>query len=449
MYAIIDVETTGLKADSEKIIDIAILLHDGRQVTDEFQSLINPERYIPANITRLTGITNDMVEGAPKFWEVAKDIVLMTQGRTFVAHNVNFDYRFIRKEFFELGYTFTRQKLCTVQLSRKLLPGKKSYSLGNICRDLGFDLADRHRAYGDARATALLFTRLMATGDQGKDKSSPAAVSDLEIIRNLPEKTGVYYFLNNLGDILYIGKSKHIRSRILSHFQDAHNRRSQNMLEQIHHITYEATGSELIALLKESHEIKQYQPPFNRRQRRESNDFGIYYDYDASGYIRLQVRRNKDDHHLLAVFSSYRQARAFLFDLCNKYDLCQKLCGLYESAGACFYYHVGQCAGACHGEEEPEAYNQRAMSAVENLHLAHSNFFIVEPGRKPREMAVVKIEDNQYKGYGYLEDLDPWQHIELLHDVIQPFPDNRDVQRILRNYLQMDVHFHIIPYQPQ
>jgi len=446
MYAIIDVETTGLKAATQKIIDIAIVLHDGRKVVDEFQSLINPERNIPANITRLTGITNDMVEEAPKFWEVARDIVLMTRDKTFVAHNVNFDYSFVRKEFSELGYLFKRRKLCTVQLSRKLLPGKKSYSLGNICQELGCDIEDRHRAYGDARATALLFTHLMALNQQEKEYAPPQGMSDLTIIRNLPQKTGVYYFLNDQGDVIYIGKSKNIRSRILTHFQDARTRRSQNMLEQIHDISYETTGSELIALLKESHEIKQYKPMFNRRQRRGSTDFGVYYYHDSKGYIRFQVSRNKDDQGLLAAFSSYREARAYLFNLCGQYNLCQKLCGLYESAGACFYYHVDQCAGACAGEESAENYNRRALQAIENLNLEHENFFIVESGRNAEELAVVQIENNHYRGYGYLDDPGSQGYLELLRDVIHPLPDNQDVQRILRHYLRTGNHVRIIPY---
>jgi len=446
MYAIIDVETTGLKAATEKIIDIAILLHDGHKVVDEFQSLINPECNIPANITRLTGINNEMVKQAPKFWEVARDIVLMTRDKTFVAHNVNFDYSFVRKEFSELGYSFKRRKLCTLQLSRKLLPGKRSYSLGNICEELGCDIQDRHRAYGDARATALLFTHLMALDLRENQHNQPKGMSELSIIRNLPASTGVYYFLDDQGDVIYVGKSKNIRSRILSHFQDAHTRRSQNMLEQIHDINYETTGSELIALLKESHEIKQYKPMFNRRQRRSSIDFGVFHYYDPSGYIRFQVRRNKEDKGLLAAFSSYREARAYLFNLCEKHHLCQKLCGLYESAGACFYYHVNQCKGACVGEESAESYNQRALLAIESLNMEHENFFIVETGRNPEERAIVQIENNHYKGYGYIDDFGYQENVEILGDVVSYFPDNQDIQRILRHYLRTCNHFRIIPY---
>ena len=447
MYAIIDVETTGLRAESEKIIDIAIMIHDGSKVVNEFQSLIHPERNIPANITRLTGITNEMVENAPKFWEVAREIVLLTKNTTFVAHNVHFDYRFVRKEFSELGFDFKRPKLCTVQLSRKFLPGKRSYSLGNLCHDLGFHIESRHRAYGDARATALLFAHLMELSGGAGSKGQPGSIAGLDIIRDLPEKTGVYYFLNEQGEIIYIGKSKNIRSRILSHFQDGRTRRSRNMLEQIHDITYDLTGSELIALLKESQEIKEHKPLFNKRQRRDSTDFGIYFYYDREGYIRLKVDRNTHDRGLVTAFSSQREAREHLFRLCERYELCQKLCGLYDAAGACFYYHVDQCHGACIGEESTEDYNNRVWTAMEDMNLKHINFYVIEPGRSKEEKGVVQVENNRYRGYGYIDaDMLDSTRLDLLEDVIDRHPDNKDIQRILRNYLRTVGDGRILPY---
>jgi DNA polymerase-3 subunit epsilon len=161
MYAIIDIETTGLSPQRNKITEIAVYIHDGEKIVDEFSSLINPECYISPNITKITGITNEMVAQAPKFWEVAKDIVLLTEGTTFVAHNATFDYNFIRHEFKSLGYDFKREKLCTVQLSRKIIPGRKSYSLGKLCNELNIPLNGRHRAAGDALATVKLFEYLL------------------------------------------------------------------------------------------------------------------------------------------------------------------------------------------------------------------------------------------------------------------------------------------------
>lgn len=161
MFSIIDIETTGNSYKYGKITEIAIYQHNGQQITDSFTTLINPEIDIPFFITELTGIDNLMVKDAPRFYEVARKIVEMTQGRTFIAHNVSFDYKFIQQEFARLGYDYKRKTMCTVQLSRKLLPGHKSYSLGKICAELGIEINGRHRAAGDALATVKLFEILL------------------------------------------------------------------------------------------------------------------------------------------------------------------------------------------------------------------------------------------------------------------------------------------------
>lgn len=167
MYAVIDIETSGGRAQVDKITEIAIYIHDGEKIVDEFSTLINPETYIPPFITRLTGINNEMVTSAPKFYEVAKRIVLMTEGHLFVAHNASFDYRFIQEEFKRLGYNYQRQTMCTVQMSRKIIPGMDSYSLGNLCQNLGITINNRHRAAGDALATTKLL-ELLIEKTQGK-----------------------------------------------------------------------------------------------------------------------------------------------------------------------------------------------------------------------------------------------------------------------------------------
>ncbi len=168
MYSIIDIETTGGSPKTEKITEISLLIHDGSSITDEFTTLINPEKRIPAFITGITGITDKMVSGAPKFYEIARKVIEMTENRIFVAHNASFDYGFIREEFRQLGYTYSREKLCTVRLSRKIIPGLRSYSLGKLCSELNIRIENRHRARGDALATVKLFEMLLEidTSDQ-------------------------------------------------------------------------------------------------------------------------------------------------------------------------------------------------------------------------------------------------------------------------------------------
>jgi DNA polymerase-3 subunit epsilon len=215
MYAIVDIETTGGSARTEKITEIAIYLHDGNQITGEYVTLINPERNIPYFITNLTGITNEMVEDAPRFYEIAKTIVELTEGRTFVAHNARFDYSFIRQEFKSLGFNYKRNILDTVALSRKLIPGHSSYSLGNICKDLNIMINGRHRAAGDAHATVKLFEILVAKDAELSDSKSGlirnTKVSklnpklDINKIDAIPDVPGIYYFYNENGNLIYIG----------------------------------------------------------------------------------------------------------------------------------------------------------------------------------------------------------------------------------------------------
>jgi len=276
MYAVIDIETTGGFMAGNRIIEVAIFIFDGETIIDQFHSLINPESYIPDNIFRLTGISNEMVEDAPKFYEVAKQIVEITEDMIFVAHNVGFDYGFFKSEFKGLGYTFRRKKLCTVRLSRKVFPGLRSYSLGNICNYLGIQINDRHRAHGDAAATVELL-KLIINNDSGniledtlKNNSSESTLPPnlpKERYDEVPEETGVYYFHDQAGHVIYVGKAKNIRKRMQSHFSQTSSK-SLKMKENLYDITWELTGNELVALLLESHEIKHRYPYYNRSQKR-------------------------------------------------------------------------------------------------------------------------------------------------------------------------------------
>jgi DNA polymerase-3 subunit epsilon len=282
MYAIVDIETTGGSSECDRITEIAILIHDGHKITDKFITLINPEREIPQYITALTGITNEMVAGAPRFYEVARRIVELTDGKTFVAHNAGFDYNFIRNEFRSLGYRYQREQLCTVRLSRKLVPGLKSYSLGSLCNELGIEIRDRHRAAGDATATARLFDILIdLNNNSGLDLLSNRLLSEndlhprlsIDLIRELPEETGLYYFYNEDNEVLYIGKSRNIKSRVISHINNNSSKRAMQMRRLIADIGYELTGSELIAILKESAEVRNKKPCYNRKRRTVHSGF--------------------------------------------------------------------------------------------------------------------------------------------------------------------------------
>ncbi|PIY32835.1 MAG: DNA polymerase III subunit epsilon, partial [Bacteroidetes bacterium CG_4_10_14_3_um_filter_42_6] len=227
-YAIVDIETTGLSPSIEKITEIAILIHDGTKVTETFSTLINPEIKIPYRITQMTGINNRMVEDAPKFYEVAKKIVEITEDRIIVGHNVRFDYSFIRNEYKSLGYEYQRQTLDTIKLCRKLIPGQPSYGLGNLCKSLRIDNHARHRAEGDAMATTRLFELLLSLENTPEKTNLTGMQSSLSksLIENLPKEPGVYYFFNKDNELIYVGKSINIHDRILSHLNNNLNKKA-------------------------------------------------------------------------------------------------------------------------------------------------------------------------------------------------------------------------------
>ena len=442
MYAIIDIETTGGRSRIDKITEIAVVLFDGEKVTEEFSTLINPETKIPYKITQITGIDDKMVRGAPKFYEVARRIYEMTENHIFIAHNVNFDYGFIKAEFESLGGEFKRKKLCTVQMSRKLLPGKRSYSLGNLCQDLGIKNEARHRALGDAKATAELFGYLLKIeGMNSNNLLTPGFLRDLntkvnlDLIRDLPESTGVYYFYNSKDELIYVGKSVNIKSRVISHFGNNSTGKAMEMKQQVTRIDFELTGSELVALLKESEEIKRNQPLYNRSQRRTYYSYGITHGLNELGYIALKVERLTGKSDPLISFSTKMAAREYLFRLVEKHELCQGVSGLYPNNGPCFHYSIKQCRGACVGEENIEEFNYRVMDAINELSYFHRDFVIIDKGRDEDEKSVVMIENGVYRGFGYIGGEEQIGDPRELGSYIRPFEDNRDVQQIIRSYL--------------
>ena len=446
MYAIIDIETTGGSARLERITEIAIYLHDGNKITGEFVSLVNPERNIPYFITNLTGITNEMVEDAPHFYEIAKKIIELTEGRTFVAHNARFDYSFIRQEYKSLGYNFKRNILDTVALSRKLLPGHQSYSLGNICKELSISINGRHRAAGDALATVKLLEILIARDIEINESRSSLMKNtrisklnpklDITKIESIPDEPGIYYFYNEKGDLIYIGKSRNLQQRISTHLSNNSTNRAMEMRDLIADIDWETTGSELIALLKESFEIKRNKPVYNRAQRRTGFQWGIFSFIDNNGYLNYRYGQINDDEIPVSVFTSKEKTKHKLGSLIETYGLCQKLSGLYETYGACFHYQVGICKGACIGKESPDEYNERANKATEEFIFSRRNFFIIDKGRDFEERCAVKIVNGKYTGYGYFNINDMGFGLSAVHECIKPSGDNSDIQVILKQYLK-------------
>jgi DNA polymerase-3 subunit epsilon len=445
-YAIVDIETTGLSAGQGRITEIAILVYDGQNVVNEFVTLVNPEIPIPYFITRLTGINNQMVAAAPRFFEVARQVVEITEDCTIVGHNVRFDYSFLRAEFKSLGYNYQRKTLDTVGLARKLMPGLPGYSLDKICKALQINNKSRHRAAGDASATLELFRRLLSLNPNiiYSTKTNIQTGKHL-LVDNLPEMPGVYQFFDAEGKLIYVGKSINIRARVMQHLNSSETRKALELRNTIESVKFELTGNELIALLLESDLIKKHQPLYNRRQRRALYNYGLYHFLDENGYLCLNVAKTVEELLPDYSYSSLLQAREHLFQLTEQYQLCQKLNRLYSSAGPCFHHQIGQCFGACSGIERPNEYNERAFAAVNRFHFEHDSFFIVLKGRSEEEIGIMRVAKGVYRGFGFVPVAEFRPLASVMDEYIIRYADNRDVRQIVKSYLRNSKDYTLMP----
>jgi DNA polymerase-3 subunit epsilon len=407
---------------------------------DQFISLVNPERPIQQFVTSLTGINNEMLRNAPKFYEIAKRVIEITEGCILVAHNAVFDYRVIALEFERLGYTYVRPTICTVELSKKLLPNMPSYSLGKLVRELGIPVVDRHRASGDALATVKLF-KLLISKDLNKEIISssvrliPKKQVDtklLEILKELPTETGVYYFHDSEGKIIYIGKSKNIKKRVTQHFT-SEARKSKKIQEQVHSVSFEITGSDLIAQLKENEEIKTIKPLFNRALRRNIYLYQLDSFVDEMGYIHLQIEKTNSKKNFITTFTNYQQAKNFLYNVTSQYQLCQKLTGLHSGQSACFAHGIGVCLGACVNQELPDDYNQRVQEVIAKFTLLGKSMLLIDKGTDINNKSVVYIEKGKVIGMGSFNLNFQINNIEILKTMLTPLTDNKDAHRIIKN----------------
>ncbi len=455
LYAIVDIETTGGSPKASKITEIAIYKHNGKEIIDEFISLINPEMKIPDFIIRLTGINDRMVQGAPKFYEVAKQIIEFTEDCVFVAHNVGFDYGILRQEFKWLGYDFRKPHLCTVRASRYVLPGHESYSLGKLSRNLGIEIKGRHRAGGDALATAHLFTIL-----HDKDKTNLHSFIQEEInprilhpnlnvdaLEEIPSKTGVYKFFNEDNQLIYIGKSKQIRTRIDQHLRNTNSKKGIQMMKEISRIEYDLTGSELIALLLESQLIKQHRPLFNRQLTKSRFPFGIYDTMNAQGYLQLEIERTAKKQSIpLISFTTRAEAARYMDSICNNYELCQKLCDIYPTESSCFHYEIQKCKGACIEEETPDEYNERAQTLIDKLTFSGESFYVLDRGRNKGEKSLVLVERGSICGFGYAPFHFQNQPIFKWSRYIEYTQEDRDARTILNQFLKKNSEIQVIRF---
>lgn len=445
MYAIVDIETTGGYAANHRITEIAIFYHDGIQITDTFHSLINPGRNIPYYITGLTGISTEMVFSAPTFKELAEEIHKKLDGKVFVAHNAHFDYSFLKKEFEQVGIQWQSKKLCTVRLSRKIIPGLRSYSLGSLAESLGISIANRHRAGGDAAATVKIFDELLqrdrdnyilkALKKNSGETILPPNLSRQEFDK-VPAKCGVYYFHNARGNVIYVGKAVNIKKRIAGHFTgEAREWSRSNIRNEIHHISYELTGNELIALILESQEIRKLWPKYNQAQKHRTEEWGIYDYEDRNGYLRFAVNHVTRGTRPLIRFSSKGDAWDFLWQKVRENNLCPKLCGLQVAKGLCFEYQTGECIGACMCVESEKKYNRRIMKAIASFNDSGNSVAIIGKGRNTEEQSLVLVEEGNYFGFGFVDRSVSISDMDSARAYVRKSVETPTVQNLINSYL--------------
>jgi len=442
LYAIVDIETTGAYAAGSGITEIAIIIHDGTKTLHQWESLINPGRPIPLFIQQLTGIRPDMVAHAPYFEEVAGHVHSLLQDKVFVAHNVNFDYSFVHHHLKHCGYELHNRKLCTIRLARKLVPGHRSYGLGNICHLLSIPHEDKHRAMGDAAATALLFSQLVEKDAEGvlremlhgrnKEQYLPPNLPIAQV-NDLPATPGVYYFYDAAGKAIYVGKAVNLQQRVKSHFaNNKTSRQKQDFLREIHRVSCQPTATELMAEILESVEIRRLWPRFNRSQRGYHPKFGLFSYEDRQGFLRLAIENNKNYNKPLHTFNTLLEGHQWLRNLQEEFALCSRLCNLSKTENQCELPGGSTCGSSgCPAQVTAAVYNEKVREALGWVEKALPTLAYADNGLKEDEKSVVLVEKGCFYGMGYVPEGTELSNLAQLKSLLTPYPDNDYIRHLI------------------
>ena len=440
-YAIVDIETTGGHASANGITEIAVFVHDGERVIKHFETLINPQQLIPRFITSLTGIDNSMVADAPVFDEIANTLFDLLNNNVFIAHNVNFDYSFIKHQFKLSGYDLTAKKLCTVRLGRKVFPGLPSYSLGNLCRSLKINIQNRHRAGGDANATVKLFEFMLENGARPHIDLMLKRTSaehwlpmnlDKEAIDKLPGMPGVYYFHNSKDKIIYVGKAINLKKRVSSHF--THNNpdlKRQNFIRNIFKVSYKQCATELEAIVLESTEIKRLWPRYNKSQKQPLIKYALYSFEDSRGYIRLAIDKKKKNISHLYNFNLLNEGLVLLKNMVEEFNLDARLCFIDKTP---FSQKDHEAL------DPPGIYNLKIKNALAALSVNLPTFVLVDEGIKEEEKLCLLIERGSFWGMGYLPKSFPVNSLGAIKDLLNPYADNDYIRNNIYSYARANPH---------
>jgi DNA polymerase-3 subunit epsilon len=421
--ALIDCETTGGKPSQHRVIEIGLILVDDGVITDRWQTFLDPERELPPFITKLTGITPPMLVNQPRFADIAETLLEKLKDRIFVAHNARFDYGFIKTEFERIGIQFNAKTLCSVKFSRALYPQFKRHGIDHIVKRFEFPIENRHRALEDAEIIWRLFAKSSelysdeeldsAIAPLLKTPSLPPKIKPAQI-KALPQAAGVYYFYDENGTLLYVGKSVNIRTRVMSHFSnDYRNSKELMMNSKVAHFDFQRTPGDFGAQLLESNEIKRLSPLYNRRLRRTRKLFNFEVATLPSGYQSVSIRQTSSDQspdETVGLFRSPRQASKKLEKLADDYFLCFKLLGLEghpEDRSPCFRRQLKRCFGACEGAESPQDYNARLNVAMSQQQL------MMWPFNTPILVEERDASDAEFKHFHLI---DQWRYLGRIED---------------------------------
>ncbi|MDB5193548.1 MAG: polymerase subunit epsilon [Segetibacter sp.] len=435
MFAIVDIETTGGFASGNAITEIAIAIHNGQRLVEYYETLINPQIPIPRYVQSLTGISNAMVSQAPLFHEVASTIHNLIHDKIFVAHNVNFDYSFVKYQLEQAGFQLDCKKLCTVRLARKVLPGHLSYSLGKLCGSLNIDIDQRHRAGGDTKATVKLFEEILRADEAGeiklmlkgksKDQHLPPNLP-VEKVEQLPKCPGVYYFHNQKGKVVYVGKAKDLRKRVTSHFSNNKTgKQKQEFLREIHNISYEVCGTELMAFILESVEIKRLWPLYNRSMKGFQQVYALYSFEDGRGFQRLAIEKKKKHLQSIHTFNGLTEGLHLLKHLIDTFKLCPKLCFIDTTPGS----------SLADDQNIPvNVYNERVQQAIQYLKISLPSFALVETisvEKRENKQSVILMENGRFYGMGYLPHNVSISSLDQIKSQITPYPENDYIRGLI------------------
>lgn len=430
-FAVVDIETTGLFHQGHGITEIAVVHIDGDICTQVFHSMLNPGKAIPSNITHLTGIENITVQDAPFFEDIAEELELVLRDRIFVAHNVNFDYNFLKAAFEKAGKSFKVQRLCTMRYSRKLLPNNGSHRLKSVCLALGILNSDEHRAGGDAQATAEVLLNLQKRDTQGelekllkqnKRHSILPPGIEPEVVNSLPDNPGVYYFYGLSPKPIYIGKAKNLKRRVLSHFTASGSTgRKQIFQREVTRINFTEASNEYAALLIEDAEIKKYWPVYNKAQKQRTAAFAVLPYEDRGGKTRLAILKTRDRADAIAWFNSQHEAKIWLYKELMASGINPERAGMFKTDDLTF----------------AESNTDKAINDfIENQKTDLKNSFVLLSESTENAPFGVVVLDGKYRGYGHFEPGKlSREQIELK---ISNAPDSPAAKAVIRKMLNDD-----------